>query len=283
MTITEETPVETAEDVAAQVTTTELVLPAEYALRAIRAALIAASKDNARPILAAVHITVKDGTAEIVATDSYRLLLATFAAPDSPDGEILVSREMLATLAKAYTKSAVAKLGTGTVLIIRASDAGPEVTITHPTGTIVDRFGFVDGTFPNVHQLIPTTDPTGVPMIAFNPGYLGDIAKVAAEVGTDNTTPVRVETWGSYKPARFTLITGNGDQGGGITTQYLLMPVRVADYVSASERSGSNRPDDPDDSDAPTTPTERDANVDAYAAARARIAAEREAVAEVAN
>jgi DNA polymerase III sliding clamp (beta) subunit (PCNA family) len=220
------------------VTVTELVLPAEYALRAIRAALVAASKDYARPILTAVLVTVAEGKAEIVATDSYRLVTIQFAAPDSPDGSILVSRDMLATLAKAYSKSAVAKLHEGTMLIIRASDSGvtrAEVTITHPTGTIVDHNGKVDGTFPDYRQLIPVGDASGVPMIAFNPAYLGDIAKIGTEVGTDNTTPVRVETWGACKPATFTILTeGGGDRG--MTTKCLLMPVRVEDTVSAADR-----------------------------------------------
>ena len=230
--------VETAEEPAAQVTVTELVLPAEYALRAIRAALVAASKDTYRVILNAVLLTVAAGKAEIVATDSYRLVTVQFAAPDSPDGSILVSRDMLATLAKAYSKSAVAKLHEGTMLIIRASDSGvtrAEVTITHPTGTIVDHNGKVDGTFPDYRQLIPVGDASGVPMIAFNPAYLGDIAKIGTEVGTDNTTPVRVETWGACKPATFTILTeGGGDRG--MTTKCLLMPVRVEDTVSAADR-----------------------------------------------
>lgn len=219
--------VETAEEPAAQVTVTELVLPAEYALRAIRAALIAASKDTARPILTGVLITVAEGKAEVVATDSYRLVTVQFAAPDSPNGSILVSRDMLATLAKAYSKSAVAKLHEGTMLIISASDSGvtrAEVTITHPTGTIVDHNGKVDGTFPDYRQLIPVGDASGVPMIAFNPAYLGDIAKIGAEVGSDNTTLVRVETWSSTKPAKFTIHGLYGE----LETHYLLMPVRVS-------------------------------------------------------
>jgi DNA polymerase III sliding clamp (beta) subunit (PCNA family) len=230
VTITEDATLTTETESPAPVAVS-LVLPAEYALRAIRGALVAASKDYARPILCAVLITVSKGMAEIVATDSYRLVTVTFAAPDSPDGSLLVSRDVLASLVKCYSKSAVSKLSTGQMLVIRSTEnAGYEgipLEIVHPTGTITAADGHQGGTFPDVHQLIPDGPGVGVPMVAFNPAYLADVGKVAAEIAECPASPVRVETWDATKPARFTVLGGNnGDRD--LIALYLLMPVRVS-------------------------------------------------------
>lgn len=107
------------------------------------------SKDNSRPVLQGMYISVSGTSAKMAATDSYRLSKAE-ATLNEPCGEFetvvpgIAARDILS----AVPGVEMVKIGTG----------DSQVMFSFGTTTYVSRK--IDGTFPNFEQLIPRSFTT---------------------------------------------------------------------------------------------------------------------------
>lgn len=106
---------------------------------------VAASTDDARPVLTGVYFENEGGTLRLVATDSYRL-----AVRDVPSVE--------ADLSGLVPVRALRELGRSVgAPKLQVSIDGREATFASERGTLTARL--IEGTFPNYRQLIPESYP----------------------------------------------------------------------------------------------------------------------------
>lgn len=160
--------------------------PADVLGEGLRQVVRAASSDDARPLLTGVLLTHQDGSARLVATDSYRLALRDLPGVPALHGEedILVPARALGEL----QRLAAAVKGT--------SEDPPEVRVASSPHEISFSIGSVqistrllDGTYPDYRQLIPDQYPNR--FHAGKESLLAALRRVRLLV-RDNTTPVRL-------------------------------------------------------------------------------------------
>jgi DNA polymerase-3 subunit beta len=201
---------------------------AAHTLRdALTAGLLAAGKDDTLPTLASVRVEWDSESVRVVATDRYRLVVATIDRQDgmghdarsngyqnTADGAVLIDRKDAADLVKVLPKFA----RRGTVNLVAVSVVAGSV--------IVEGDGWsrsmmtVLGEFPKYRTLIPTEDMYGaVETVAYNPKFLADIGKLPAE----KNTPVRLFFTKPERPMVAKLTPDNGVS----EYLYMLMPVRI--------------------------------------------------------
>lgn len=113
---------------------------------AVNQVAIAASTDDARPILTGVYFEHQEGKLRLVATDSYRLAVRDVPAVDA-DLSGLVPVRALKELARSVGS---------TELQVALGDR--EATFGSKRGTLTARL--IEGTFPNYRQLLPQEYPS---------------------------------------------------------------------------------------------------------------------------
>lgn len=127
------------------------VLRADAFARIVDQVARAASTDEARPVLTGVQLEAADGVLSASATDSYRLAVRTVAFETPIDGTALVPARALQEAARA-----AGSVG-GTVEVILEDN---QVTFRLGDRRLTTRL--IEGTFPNVRQLLPETHETTV-------------------------------------------------------------------------------------------------------------------------
>lgn len=150
-----------------------------------------ASNDEGRPVLTGVQFVFDTGDAslELVATDSYRLGIATVEVQSV--GEISEQRPIVSARSlKAMSRQLVAKQGPVSIYV-----GGREGEQRYPT--IEFRFGAaqwtmrqIDGEFPNWRRIVPDENKGG--SLEFDPKELGNAVTDAAGLRSDKGIPVRV-------------------------------------------------------------------------------------------
>lgn len=127
-------------------------LPAELLARLISRVMPAASSDDDRPLLQGIRLVVRGADIELVATDSYRLAVASARLPD--DGSV----ELQATI------PAVALAEVGRLLhsaepeeTVSVAVSGRQIVIRTGGGVVSSRL--IDGAYPNWRALMPTDMP----------------------------------------------------------------------------------------------------------------------------
>lgn len=76
-------------------------IPRAVAERALRFVVTAASKDDVTPVLTGVRWKIDGGTLTLVATDRYRVCVATLTVPDgTPEMDVLMTREQAVWILK---------------------------------------------------------------------------------------------------------------------------------------------------------------------------------------
>ena len=194
-------------------------------LAAFRAAAVARSTDQVRPLLTCVLLDVTpDDGCRLVATDSYRLAVATADVAIAPATALLPS-ELVVPLLKAATPTRCRRAGSG--LALRLERVGVDLTATLTTGDGVATFTAREdeGTWPAYRSL---SGPAGVGetgeqcVSAFNPAFLAGLADIARALDAPaDTVPGRLVGVDALKPSTWTM------SAGGVEVTYLLMPVRV--------------------------------------------------------
>ena len=191
-------------------------------LRAVRAAAIAASRDDCRPVLTGMHFaTAADGALRIECTDSYRLYRIDMRWPGDALPEHLDVTVPAAFLDRHLPRRPPAgDLG----VTIRLTDA--ECTIRHEgctytTPTCAGQPGYP---FPNTQQILDACPQTDAGMVgdgprAFNPTLLGDVFRAARRISA--SAALRVTHLEPMKPCRFDVVAGD------LAAVMILMPVRL--------------------------------------------------------
>jgi len=132
----------------------QVSVPADDLAAGLKQVVLAASSDDARPILTGVLMTAEEGGLRLVATDSYRL-----AVRDLPDAtvlgegqKVLVPSRALGELIRVLggAKEVHVRLGERDVTFDVAPEDGAKVQLTTR---------LIEGEFPNYRQLIPASYP----------------------------------------------------------------------------------------------------------------------------
>lgn len=154
------------------------LMPDEF--RALASVAVTASKDDAAPILAGIHVTADEGgTITATATDRYAV-----ARAEAPALDVTTAGE--ATLPAAEVLAFARKLPkrTDAPLIVKADPNG--WTITHGASTVGGLC--LDGNYPAVERLFPDK-VTPVPMTAVNPQFVARLSKVLTAAKIPAATP----------------------------------------------------------------------------------------------
>ncbi len=124
-------------------------LPSAQLSEALRQVVLAASSDDARPILTGVQMSAENGGLRLVATDSYRL-----AMRDVPEASILAEGQSVLLPSRALNElNRILVQGDRVQLRLGERDASFEVGPV----TLVTRL--IEGEFPNYRGLIPSSHP----------------------------------------------------------------------------------------------------------------------------
>lgn len=128
----------------------------------------AAAGDDSRPVLAGIHVKIDGQTISLAATDGFRLAVrdGELAAPVSEPVSIIVPARAMAELAR----------------VLGDSEEPVAMTVTPNRNQLMCRSGsvefvsrLIDGTFPEVRQLVPKSYNTRA--VASREGFLGAIRR----------------------------------------------------------------------------------------------------------
>jgi DNA polymerase III sliding clamp (beta) subunit (PCNA family) len=207
-----------------------VVVPAAV-LRELVSVTVAAGKDDSPPTLTGVRIEWEPGLIRMVATDRFRLAVTEWrdeSVADAVAGSALVPAKELAAYVKGLPKPSRGFPDFPVTLTLdvieNGHSRGHAVTFTCTTydGQQVRRVVGLDGEFPKWAPLFPDEGTLaaseGVCMVAYNPHYLADLAKMPQDRKGD---PVRMSFTTPNRPA---VCQGKGSH---VEWKYLLMPVRT--------------------------------------------------------
>src|SRR5437764_10978139 len=132
-----------------------LEVPLDDMLKAVEQTQMAASTDEARPVLTGVLFQVKGTELTLAATDGHRLAVRKLSASkaDDIDASLIVPARALGELARALR-------GEGQNLEVIVSKAGNQVFFRAGSSEVNSRL--IDGNYPNYSQVVPTKSSTVV-------------------------------------------------------------------------------------------------------------------------
>ena len=193
---------------------------------------------DSRPLLAAIKLNILEAvedanglnaTIKATATDSYRLAIVERSCFIEAGGilsgsDLLLPAESLINAAKQF-RAAIKRYkasGFKSATQVELSILDDVVTITCQDMT-VSNIRLIPGEYPKVEQLIPIKGISETELIAFNPVFLADIAKIAPfnnkDTGSGSGAIRIVSISGTNKPALF-------EDASGLT-RVVIMPVKV--------------------------------------------------------
>ena len=154
------------------------------AVRYVRAAAIAASKDDARPILHHVHVLAVKGTVYVEATDSHRLHRITWADDYTPDMDEMVP-------AAWFTRNAPRKMALGERLDLTFDE---RLTMEYDGDGYSTSRCAMTVPFPNTTSLFEQYDAKPTVMdddgiIGINPTYITDAWKACKLIEPNTWAP----------------------------------------------------------------------------------------------
>src|SRR5437764_3120081 len=159
----------------------------EDLVRAVEQTQMAASTDEARPVLTGVLVQVQGGSLTLAATDGHRLAVRKLAAAGSTDLEasLIVPARALAELSR------VLKGEPGRVEVI-ISKARNQVFFRAGTSEVTSRL--IDGTYPNYSQVIPSKSST---RIRVPTAELTQTVRAVSLFARDSANVIRLRAQGS--------------------------------------------------------------------------------------
>jgi DNA polymerase-3 subunit beta len=157
---------------------------------ALSRVVLCASSDEARPVLTGVQFNIDADGLRLIATDSYRLGIATAEMElknEAPDDAPIVPARVLKALAKQLQKEG----GRGLIYLgTSGSKGGPDIRLVEFSfGTATWLTRQIEGEFPNWQALLP--EEAGG-RFEFDSKELANAAKGAAELRSAKSVPVRV-------------------------------------------------------------------------------------------
>jgi len=115
-------------------------------IRALNQVMVAASHDDARPVLTGVFFEAQDGPLRLVATDSYRLAVCDVPAVQGRLSALIPARAL-----RELHRTVGAKR-------LQVAVGSREVAFGSDKGSLTARL--IEGTFPNYRQLLPASYPS---------------------------------------------------------------------------------------------------------------------------
>ena len=178
----------------------------ELNIRLLKAAALAASKEETRYYLKGVSVQAGPRGLYLIATDGHRALAFRQSGDALPEVNIIIPADIIAGI----------KLNKhiDEATLTRESDTHWRIDYC---GTAVT-FAPIDGTFPDWRRIV--SKETSGALAQFDPAYIGDFAKVAKVLGSNARAGVRMAHNGDG-PALVTF--GDDIDGFG-----LLMPTRAS-------------------------------------------------------
>ncbi len=132
----------------------QVSVPADDLAKGLKQVVLAASADDARPILTGVLMTAEDGGLRLIATDSYRL-----AIRDLPDATVLGEGQKVLVPSRALGEL-IRVLGNAKEVNVRLGERDVTFDVQPEDGVAVQlTTRLIEGEFPNVRQLIPASYP----------------------------------------------------------------------------------------------------------------------------
>jgi DNA polymerase III subunit beta len=158
-----------------------LVLPNEEFREALSQVVVAASLDEARPVLAGVYLHSSEQELVLAATDSYRLAEKKIRLKNAPKTELSI-------IVPAKTMQELSRV---------LADAEGELKVYRTEGQIMFQVGdveltsrLIEGKFPNYQQIIPSSSETG---IEIDTAEFSRVTKVANLFARENAGGIRLE------------------------------------------------------------------------------------------
>lgn len=177
--------------------------------KALNQVVIAASRDETRPVLTGVLFEGEGDELRLVATDSYRLALRKLRV-EGADG--------IKTIVPARAIQEVARMASGEVRVVTG---GPQVAFE--TGNVVLQSRLIEGEFPAYKQLLPESQPN---TLEVERGTFSECLRRIAVLAQD-ATPVFLEL--GEEGIRLTCQSqGLGEATEEIDGSYQGEPMRVA-------------------------------------------------------
>jgi DNA polymerase-3 subunit beta len=131
----------------------EVSLSAADLASGLRQVVMAASSDDARPILTGVLMSAEDGGLRLVATDSYRL-----AVRDLPNATVLSEGQKVLVPSRALGEL-IRVLGDAEEVTVRLGERDVTFDVPLQDGRVQVTTRLIEGEFPNYRQLIPSSYP----------------------------------------------------------------------------------------------------------------------------
>lgn len=231
------------------VQTVQPLEPITVSIDALRAALICASKEEARYYLCGVFMhRTADGFVRAVSTDGHRLIVANLyrehadqKGPAWLDAGVIIPADMLAAKLAIIDK-AQGHLDKGNRPVeIAFADNAPTLEVRDPLGFNVFKVKPIDGQFPDYGQLIggfggafDDDDRGEFQPTAFDPKYLKSVGDIATKLGAKSvlsySMPDDVAKNGerSKRPTLFTF--------GGLGVALVVMPMRGEPTMHEADR-----------------------------------------------
>ncbi|KRL95130.1 DNA polymerase III subunit beta [Limosilactobacillus equigenerosi] len=163
---------------------------------------IAVSKQESRPILTGIHLTLVDGKLTAVATDSHRLAQRSVAVPNAPAQpyDVVIPGNSLTELSRMITD-----VSDGIVM----SFADSQVLFTFGHTNFYSRL--LEGNYPETDRLIPTTSETKLTLAADQ--FLAAIERASLLSHQSRNNVVKL----TVKPAAgVAMISGNSSDVGNV-------------------------------------------------------------------
>lgn len=132
----------------------QVSVAADQLASGLKQVVLAASSDDARPILTGVLMTAEEGGLRLVATDSYRL-----AVRDLPDATVLGEGQKVLVPSRALGEL-VRVLGHANEVNVRLGERDVTFYVEPEDGVSIElTTRLIEGEFPNYRQLIPASYP----------------------------------------------------------------------------------------------------------------------------
>lgn len=185
-------------------------------------ALVCAGNDESLPTLASVYLEIKEGKLTAMATDRYRLIVGTVALEVEP----AQTRTLLATRDSVERAVLVLKKA----LSAKGKEKSQEVSITDPGTGSWDLAGEgfqialegKEGNFPPTRHLLDK-EVIAIETVAFNPKFLGSIAKLAHQLSPKDPVTLTFISSGGFAASMAKFEISHLD----IEWKALLMPMRT--------------------------------------------------------
>lgn len=180
-----------------------LQIEGEVLREALAQVVVAASADEARPVLAAVYMYVEEGTLYLVATDSYRLAERKIELAKAPEAEV----------------SVIVPIRTMQELLRLLGEVQGEVEMYRDENQVMFRIGevelisrLIEGQFPPYRQIMPKSSETS---FEIEVSEFSRLVKVASLFARESSGSVKLE----IKPeGEVRVIAGDSEVGGNTSS-----------------------------------------------------------------